>query len=256
MLHECFTLLGRGCGSVTRGARGVQIVRHPAKPNATLGQQVLEALRELHRARLKVGSEVWADEVWLQVHHHRRLDLAPVDAMQLLVSGHNAPGKAKAKPAEHHHQHAMPHAQLPRYDVHYLRLPAMAVEDYHLTNAGAVDRLADVQPQTGERLGAERQRAWEGGVLVRFPYWLHWQHRERQRRVRQLKRALQDPLVNVHVHGAWQMRTMLLNGRHRQDGNRIHPGIFHHAKILRGHLVPYPERQLLPVSICHVVACR
>ena len=51
-------------------------------------------------------------------------------------------------------------------------------------------------------------------MLIGFPHRLHGEHRDRQRGVHDLQSSLQNPLVDVHVHGDRQVRPVLLYGRH------------------------------------------
>ena len=126
---------------------------------------------------------------------------------------------AEARPRGRHHQHVVADAELARDDVDHRHVAAVRVDDDQLLDAGAVDAVADVEPEFCRRLPGAGQRSRRRDVLVRFADRLHRQERHRQVVGQELDRPPDHALGDAGVGVDRQMRPMLLDRRDRQHGD-------------------------------------
>ena len=133
-------------------------------------------------------------------------------------------------------EHVAAHAQVARHDVGDLRLAAVAVEQHELAHACAGDALADLGPQPDQRLGRKRERAGIGDVLVRLADGHRRQERHRQVGRQQLHRPRDHAAIDRRVDLDRQVRAVLLDGRHWQDGDHLrHVGRWKSLVVISTH---------------------
>ncbi|HYN59509.1 MAG TPA: hypothetical protein VET87_08145 [Rubrivivax sp.] len=145
---------------------------------------------------------------------------------------------AKGKAVRTHYQQAMVHAQPQRRQVHVRALAAMAVEHHQLLHTGSRHAAADGQPQAEQVIQIGAQRAGECRVLQAVADGQCRKHQQRSRWRQALQCLGHHALIDQRVGGQRQVRAMLLDRRHRQQGDRARRV---DACEVRG-------RQFLPIS--------
>jgi hypothetical protein len=104
-------------------------------------------------------------------------------------------------------------------DVHQTDLAAMGVEQQQFAHASRCDTVTDLGPDTNQGFRAQRQRAGKTRVLIAFAdslgrQYQHWQICSQLR-----QSGTYDRIHQITVDRQREMRSVLLGGTHRQNGN-------------------------------------
>ena len=166
----------------------------------------------------------------------RRLGVAAVNPVRRLAGRKQAVGIAEPAPRRVDCEHPPAHAQRERSRLDRRDIAAMRVHHDELAAPRPRDAVADLRPGADRGLRRQRQRAGVLGMLARDAHRL-----QRQKQNRQVVRdsrcgALDVAVVDEGVDADREMRTVLLDRRHRQDGDDFaHVGAL---EIQPGHVGP------------------
>ena len=105
-------------------------------------------------------------------------------------------------------------------DIENLGLAAVGVDEDELLDAGRGDPFADFHENADHGLGGQRQGSREIRMFGTYADGLHRQDGNRQRWRNQFQGAVDERRADQRVRGQRQVRSMLLDRRDRQDGDR------------------------------------
>ncbi len=170
-----------------------------------------------------------------------------MDAVERLLPGRQAVGMAEARPRRPDHQHLVAHAELARDDVDHRHVAAVGVDQDELLDAGAVDAVADVEPELRRGLPGRRERAGRGDVLVRLADRLDRQEGDRQLLRQELDGAGDHALGDAGVGEDREMRPVLLDRGNGEDRDPARGVAL--REVARRHLGPAASRKHGGVSV-------